>query len=50
MTLAPSTCRGRPANVCDGSSALKENVCAENNGNYYDYALEPMPHADKPDF
>jgi hypothetical protein len=29
---------------------FEENVCAENNDNYYGYTLEPMPHADKPDF
>jgi len=29
---------------------LEEDVCAENNENYFNYDVEPMPHADKPDF
>ena len=27
-----------------------EDVCAENNGNYFGYDVTPLPHADKPDF
>jgi hypothetical protein len=30
--------------------ALNEVVCAENNVNYFNYEIEPMPEADKPDF
>jgi hypothetical protein len=29
---------------------LEEEVCAENNGDYFSYDVEPVPHADKPDF
>jgi hypothetical protein len=29
---------------------LVEEACAENNANYFNYAVEPMPQADKPDF
>ena len=29
---------------------LMEEACAENNANYFNYAVEPMPQADKPDF
>jgi hypothetical protein len=31
-------------------AALEEEVCAENNGDYFNYDVEPVPHADKPDF
>jgi hypothetical protein len=30
--------------------ALEEEVCSENNGDYFNYDVEPLPHADKPDF
>jgi hypothetical protein len=30
--------------------SLSEDVCAENNADYFSYDVEPMPHADKPDF
>ena len=29
---------------------LTEHVCAENNTNYFNYDVTPIPHADKPDF
>ena len=29
---------------------LLEAVCAENNANYFNYAVDPMPVADRPDF
>jgi len=29
---------------------LREQVCAENNANYFNYEIEPMPQADKADF
>jgi len=29
---------------------LGEEVCAENNAGFFNYDVEPMPHADKPDF
>jgi hypothetical protein len=29
---------------------MHEESCAEGNFNYYNFDLEPMPHADKPDF
>ena len=29
---------------------MGEQVCAENNANFFDYNIEPIPHADKPDF
>ena len=29
---------------------LKEEVCAENNANFFNYDIEPIPHTDKPDF
>jgi hypothetical protein len=29
---------------------LAEESCAENNANYFGYEVEPLPHADKPDF
>jgi hypothetical protein len=29
---------------------LEEEVCAENNGDYFSYDVEPLLHADKPDF
>ncbi len=29
---------------------LREAVCAENNANFFTYEIEPIPHADKPDF
>ena len=29
---------------------LEEDACAENNANYFNYEVEPMPTADKPDF
>jgi len=29
---------------------LSEEACAENNANYFNYNVEPMPQADKPDF
>ena len=31
-------------------AAFDENVCAENNENYFNYDIEPMPHASKTDF
>ena len=31
-------------------SALSEVVCAENNDDHFHHGIEPMPHADKPDF
>jgi len=30
--------------------SLEEEACAENNANFYNYDVEPMPQADKPDF
>jgi hypothetical protein len=30
--------------------AFEEDVCAENNANYFSYDVEPLPTADKPDF
>jgi hypothetical protein len=27
-----------------------EESCAENNANYFNYEVEPLPQADKPDF
>jgi hypothetical protein len=32
------------------AAPLAEESCAENNAGYFGYDLEPMPHADKPDF
>jgi hypothetical protein len=29
---------------------LEEEACSENNGDYFGYDVEPVPHADKPDF
>ncbi|HEY2228766.1 MAG TPA: hypothetical protein VGI22_13700 [Xanthobacteraceae bacterium] len=29
---------------------LAEEACAENNANYFNYDVEPLPHADRPDF
>jgi hypothetical protein len=29
---------------------LTEEVCSENNASYFNYEVEPLPHADKPDF
>jgi hypothetical protein len=29
---------------------LREDVCAENNANFFNYDILPIPHADKPDF
>lgn len=29
---------------------ILEQVCAENSDNFFDYNVEPIPHADKPDF
>jgi hypothetical protein len=29
---------------------LVEDACSENNANYFNYEIEPMPTADKPDF
>jgi hypothetical protein len=29
---------------------LAEDSCAENNANYFNYEVEPLPQADKPDF
>jgi hypothetical protein len=29
---------------------LEEEVCSENNGDYFSYEVEPLPNADKPDF
>jgi hypothetical protein len=29
---------------------LSEEVCAENNAGFFNYNVEPIPHADKPDF
>ena len=29
---------------------IPEEVCSENNGDYFNYDVEPVPHADKPDF
>ncbi len=29
---------------------LPEKACAENNQNYFNYDVEPLPQADKPDF
>jgi hypothetical protein len=29
---------------------LAEDACSENNANYFNYEIEPMPTADKPDF
>jgi hypothetical protein len=29
---------------------FREMICAENNANYYNYELDPIPQADKPDF
>jgi hypothetical protein len=29
---------------------MRESACAENNANFYNYDIEPIPHADKPDF
>jgi hypothetical protein len=29
---------------------ILEQVCAENSESFYDYDVEPIPHADKPDF
>jgi len=31
-------------------SPMLEATCIEGNFNYYDFDLEPVPHADKPDF
>ena len=32
------------------AAPLAEESCAENNAGYFGYDVEPMPHADKPDF
>jgi hypothetical protein len=32
------------------SGVIPEEACAENNGDYFNYDVEPVPHADKPDF
>ncbi len=29
---------------------FEEEVCAENNATYFNYDIEPLPQADKPDF
>jgi hypothetical protein len=29
---------------------LTEEACAENNANYFNYAVEPLPQAERPDF
>ena len=29
---------------------MQESVCAENNSNYFNYDVEPMPEAKSPDF
>ena len=29
---------------------MRESACAENNASFYDYDIEPIPHADRPDF
>jgi hypothetical protein len=29
---------------------MRETACAENNANFYKYDIEPIPHADTPDF
>jgi hypothetical protein len=29
---------------------MREAVCAENNANFFNYDIEPIPMADKPDF
>jgi len=29
---------------------LQEVICAENNANYFNHEIDPMPQADKPDF
>jgi hypothetical protein len=29
---------------------MREQVCAENNEHFFNYDVEPIPHADKPDF
>ena len=29
---------------------LREQVCAENNATFFNYDVEPIPTADKPDF
>jgi hypothetical protein len=29
---------------------LGEEVCAENNAGFFNYYVEPIPHAEKPDF
>jgi hypothetical protein len=31
-------------------ASLAEEACAENNGGYFNYPVEPLPQADKPDF
>jgi hypothetical protein len=31
-------------------ASLAEEACAENNAGYFNYAVEPMPQADQPDF
>jgi len=32
------------------AAPLAEEACAENNADYFGYEVEPLPHADKPDF
>jgi hypothetical protein len=41
----PSIC-----NVSGGIRQRAAGVCAENNTGFFNYDVEPIPHADKPDF
>jgi hypothetical protein len=40
----PSIC-----NVSGGIRQRAAGVCAENNTGFFNYDVEPIPHADKPD-
>jgi hypothetical protein len=34
----------------DEQGPMREQVCAENNEHFFNYNVDPIPHADKPDF
>jgi len=52
MIPAPSTCHGRRSNAGGAypTAPLTEMICAENDLNFFNYVVVPIPQADKPDF
>ena len=42
--------RGTQRFALSERAPLIESVCAENNANYFNYEMDPMPVADRPDF